>query len=380
MAAAPSITELSMEGGCMYDCRSTMMHPSDPYDTCGNRFCYHTQNQKSVEEVSYVLNHPINIFRHPEYVIDRGMYSLEGVWCGIPRVKSSKYCLKHVCAVSDCIDPIMTKYDIHCMRHICNYPTGGCKNVRSEHSIYCVQHTCIKCDRLVVDEKQQFCEDHIGAVAVCSFESCRNTVCLDFRVPYPIMRGHGVFCQEHTCFICHDGQILSEELRVCFKCGEKSTDEKTRNMMCLYTGYDSDHLDGGDSRTCAYYRCKDLKVKPCVEMGDCIYRSKYCYRHTFLNYSCCTPYGFKLTDLRLLDTLGPHIAKLLATPIEESDAAKYERYKLVLMVGVKRVADLICSTPDGGQPHFERCNFKRHMDGPVIGNVEYVSDFSDDQL
>jgi hypothetical protein len=207
---------------------------------------------------------------------------------------------------------------------------------------------------MIADAKEQFCAEHIGKTAFCHFKTCQNKVVLD-KSKRPSKGWILVYCSMHTCPICNTGQpVMSENKRFCYSCGLSSTNPVVLQMRQSENKPIPDHL------RCAYYKCKDKRVETYVSMGDIIYDPEFCFRHAFLNELCREHYGFSISDLRILDFMlvqhGEEDDKHTLTQAHQ--AAHSERrgrrhiQRIELLIGLKRAADLVCKTPDGGQPHF----------------------------
>lgn len=105
----------------------------------------------------------------------------------------SKFCNKHVCASTGCIDQRISKKHPFCQRHICL--RGGCVSEVVPSGKFCVAHACKICIKEPSIPGGTSCKKH-----KCEVEDCKNCSLLPFS-----------FCLEHACTVCKEASTLSDD-------------------------------------------------------------------------------------------------------------------------------------------------------------------------
>jgi len=254
--------------------------------------------------------------------------------CGLPIILGKTKCEFHQCVIDGCRNHKSGNVS-YCDKHSCKYrirhgwSSNLCCEKTVDDSIYCVNHKCQICKCAVFNAKVRKCKNHLTEM-ICQFENCDNVFPVDSNIKncddtgiVEVAKNFGMrfsnledkdyitksHCDKHTCVKCGVSGIMSEETQYC--CFDIPQDdpvyvEKQENEYCENSGCGKYKFERNDSKfckkhTCKYEGCSHPRLEDETEMGDLMFRSKYCHNHHLLNELCLKNYNFDIKMLNILN-------------------------------------------------------------------------------
>lgn len=252
--------------------------------------------------------------------------------CNLPVVNGFSKCIYHKCTVLDC-DIARSRCSKFCDKHSCEYYDvnhNKCSELVYANGL-CDKHKCKECNAPILHSNVQYCRKHLKEM-ICSITGCKNT--------FPIDANMKTTCSEHSCVKC-GLDVRLNAVKYCWTCSRKfKYDDGNEDLRNAYDAYECDrlccvewctNLKFGNKHCakhqCKYPNCEQVRLDEDIEMGDYVFKSRYCLHHHLLDRVCTENYGFELKILPLLD----HIV------LDEHDKQN-EKNKFILYV--KQLADM----------------------------------------